>query len=1488
MQKGMLFHSLLDPESGAYFEQATFEVEGELHLEAFQSSLNQLVQRHAIFRTSFVSTAKDELVQVVFSQRPWKIHFEDLRHLGSEEQQGWINGYSQQEQKQGFQLEEDMLMRMGIFQREEEQFSVVWSFHHILMDGWCLPLVTQEVFERYDAIQQGKTLTFQEVTPYKEYISWLENQDKQMASAYWEEYLHGYEGQTVLPILPEETVVAQHSNQSQTTKMVYSLGKELSTQLKELAKKHQVTLNTVMQAAWGIMLQKYNGSQDVVFGSVVAGRPEEIPSVESMIGLFSNTIPVRVKNEKTTGFNEVMKMIQEQALQSHDYATYPLYEIQAKTDQKQDLISHIMIFENYPISESSINSISISNIKMLEETNYKLNIIVVPENEIEIQLQFDLNHYTTKSINEIKKHWIKLLKDIVTNSYEPVERYSLISEEELSQFLETINRNQIDYSSQTLQQLFEEKVVSIPEKTAVVFRNQKLSYTELNEKANQLARTLMLKGVERGDFVGLMVERSLETMIGILAILKTGAAYVPIDPEYPTERISYIIKMSYSKVLLTQLHLKEKVYFEGEYLFLDDLSNYYGNSSNISLDTSPNDLAYIIFTSGSTGNPKGVAIEHHSVSNFLEELDRRDPNSKNNRLLQKTSISFDASIWELFWWMKKEGSLYMLESGKEKDPSYLVRAVQDYKITHLEFVPSMLNAFLSYLEDNPEIQLPSLQYISVGGEALSTPLVERFHRNLGQSYEAVLYNTYGPTETTVEVISYMCSPNDDIRKNIPIGKPNLNTEVYILNGNQEMQPVGVPGELLIGGPGLSRGYLNNPEITQERFINNPFKNIYPNLSERIYKTGDLARWLPDGNLEYLGRTDDQVKIRGYRIELGEIELRILKVADVQEATVVVREKDGLKQLCAYYVAKKQLTVRQLREALASELPEYMIPSYFVQLKQMPLTANGKVDRKSLPAPEEQLVTGTAYVAPRTEVEQRLAQIWQDVLHLNQMNVLDNFFDIGGHSLRATTLASKIRKAFNIELTIREIFQYPTIEQLAEQLQTRHQAEFSIPVTRLQEYYPLSSAQKRMYVLSQTKGGELSYNMPGALYMEGNIDVSQLEQAFCTLIQRHESLRTSFEMFEGKPVQRIHEQVNFKVEQYQMSEVEVEQAINQFVRSFVLQEAPLLRVSVIHVGLERSILLFDMHHIISDGVSINIIIQEFIQLYKGEELVPLQRQYKDYACWQNEQLHSEAMKKHEAYWLRLLDGDLPQGELPIDYERPNARSYEGEILEFHVDENLTEKLQLVANESGTTLYMILLAAYSVLLAKYSGEEDVIIGTPIAGRTAAEVEPIVGMFVNTLALRTQPTGDKTFAGYLQEVKATLLQAYEHQEYPFEELIQKVQAKRQSNRSMLFDTMLVLQNTEEAMIEIPGLTLQPYKRNKIEAKFDLTLYVTPEQNQLTCNFEFATKLFRNTSVKKLSNDYIYILSELSNNIHNNLLNIELKEIVKEESLGLIEINI
>ncbi|VBB05118.1 phosphopantetheine attachment site [Lucifera butyrica] len=1444
MQEGMLYHSLLDQESNAYFEQSSLSVKGKLDIRDLEASLNWLIARYDILRTVFIYENVDKPVQAVMKTRQAQICFEDISQLPAGEKKPFMEEFKQADRRRGFDLRKDLPLRISVLKTDNESYELIWSFHHIIMDGWCMAIIRREFLAIYNSLRKNSEPDLPKVYPYSDYIKWLAKQDRQEAALYWQEYLTGYEETASLPQFGGTGAGKKY----EPAEVSFRLTQRTRKGLEELAGKNSVTLNTVIQAAWGILLQQYNDVADVVFGAVVSGRPHEIAGIETMVGLFINTLPVRIQCGQEDTFTGLIKAIQHSAVESERYSYYPLAEIQAKTSLKSNLIDHIVAFENYP-AEAGLNAaeagITIGAAEAYEQTNYDFNLIAVLSNELIIKFKYNALVYEPRFVAQLKGHFLAVIDQVLRNPAVSVKDIDLLTGEERQELLDGFNRTRTEYpQNRTVVGLFEEQAAKVRDNTAVTLGMERLSYQELNGKANQLARQLRQKGIKANHVVGILAERSPAMLVGLLGILKAGAAYLPIDPDYPAERVGYMLADSGATVLLTQRDLAGKTAFTGETVDLEDHQLYSGDRTNLYLQQKPDDLAYVIYTSGSTGKPKGVEIEHASLVNLITWHQRTYSLSAADRATLLAGPAFDAAVWEIWPYLTAGAGLYIPNQEIRSSLSGLIRWLRETGIT-VSFMPTPLAEAL--LGEEWPADAP-LRALLTGGDQL--------HRRPPRNLPFDLVNHYGPTESTVVATCAKVDPAGAGDMLPSIGRPIDNTRIYIVGKNNQLQPVGVDGELCIGGDGLARGYLNRPELTAEKFIANPF---IP--GERMYRTGDLARWLPDGSLEYLGRMDQQVKIRGFRVELGEIEAELGKHPAVRE-TVVLAKDDGAggKYLCAYLVTGRKVAVAELREHLNRGLPGYMVPAAFVELAAIPLTPNGKIDRNALPEPEAGIHTGTEYVAPANETEARMARLWQEVLGVERVGMKDNFFELGGHSLKTITLAARIHKEFGVEVSLTDLFKAPTIQELVKNMAGRAATDYgAIEPAPRQEYYPVSPAQRRMFILQQFGSNDTTYNLPGVFKVEGLLDRQRLQDALQKLIQRHETLRTSFEFAGGEPVQRVHPDVAFAIASLQGTEADIDSLLKTFIRPFDLSQTPLLRLGLLKLAADRHVLFFDMHHIISDGVSMGILVKELADLYRGQGLPELRIQYKDYSVWQNKMQQGERLRKQEEFWLQTFAGEVPVLNLPGDYPRPAVKSFAGDRLRFVLEDQLTGEINKLTRQTGTTLYMVLLAAFNVLLAKYSGQEDIVVGSPITGRPHADLEHLVGMFVNTLSLRNFPAKDKNFLHFLQEVKANALAAYEHQDYQFEDLVDKLALPRDLSRNPLFDVMFSLQNRRESAAQIGDLQFSAVPFAHKTAKFDLNIEAVEMGGHLEITLEYSTKLFKRETAARLGRHFVNLLQSI-----------------------------
>ncbi|MED1944045.1 MULTISPECIES: tyrocidine non-ribosomal peptide synthetase TycB [Brevibacillus] len=1476
MQEGMLFHALLDEEHNSHLVQMSISIQGDLDVGLFTNSLHVLVERYDVFRTLFLYEKLKQPLQVVLKERPIPILFCDLTAYDEQEKQQRYTQYKRNDQEKTFHLAKDSLMRVAIFQMSESEYQIIWSFHHILMDGWCFSIIFDDLLSVYLSLKNGTPISLDPVQPYSQFIRWLEKQDKEASLAYWRDYLEQFEQQTSLPRFGKSS-----SNAFLPAQYRFALDRNLTQQLSAIASQNQVTLPTVIQSLWGILLQSYNGTNDVLFGSVVSGRPTEIVGIDKMVGLFINTIPFRIQAKNDQTFVDLIKDVHQRTLQSQPYEHVPLYDIQNNSVLKQDLIDHLMVIENYPLVEALQKKaatqqvgFAISEVEMFEPTNYDMTVMVMPKEEISMRFDYNAAAFDEAFIQKMAGHLKQIAACVANNPKVTLQQVTLLTETEKQQLMARNLDTSAAYPTKTMHELFMEQVERTPEQVAVVFGEQHLTYRELDEKSNQLARFLRGKGIAADSLVGTMMDRSIEMIVGILGVLKAGGAFVPIDPELPEERIAYMLEHSGIQVVVTQQHLLEKVSASTEKIDINAPVIWDESSAPVEMINHPDDLFYIIYTSGTTGKPKGVMLEHKNMANLMHFTFAKTNIDFHEKVLQYTTCSFDVCYQEIFSTLLSGGQLYLITNEMRRHVEKLFAFIQEKQISILSLPVSFLK-FIFNEKDYAQSFPRCVKHIITAGEQLVvTHELQKYLRN----HHVFLHNHYGPSETHV-VTTYTMDPSMDIPELPPIGKPISNTGIYILDEKLQMKPEGIVGELYISGANVGRGYLHNPELTAEKFLENPYQS-----GERMYRTGDLARWMPDGNIEFLGRIDHQVKIRGHRIELGEIESHLLNHDSIKEAVVIDRtDETGGKYLCAYVVLSEEVSNEELRAYLSRTLPEYMIPSFFMKLERIPVTPNGKTDRRALPIPEGNAFTGADYVAPTTELEQKMAAIWESVLGVSPIGIQDNFFTLGGHSLKAIHLISRMQKDCQADVPLRVLFDRPTIQEIAKYVEGVEEGTYlAIPRVVMQEHYPVSSAQKRMLILNQLDPDSTVYNLPVVTVLDGDLNVPQLEHAISSLVNRHESLRTSFHTINGEPVQRIHPECKLPITYMAATEDRLNQVITDFMRPFDLQKAPLSRVGLVKLGERRHVLIIDMHHIISDGVSSQIILNDLAQLYQDKSLPEQRIQYKDFAVWEKGLAQTDEYRKQEAYWTERFAGEIPVLNLPLDYSRPSVQSFEGERYLFRSEKQLLDGLQRVAAETGTTLYMVLMAAYHVLLAKYSGQEDMVVGTVTAGRTHPDTESITGMFVNTLAMRNQPVATKSFKQFLREVKDNTLAAFEHGEYPFEELVEKLAVSRNRSRNPLFDTLFILQNMDANPIKIEGMTVTPYVPEGKMAKFDLSLEASQDHAGLMFCFEFCTKLFKQETIERMSRHYIQILQEVIRNTDLALYEMEmLTEQEKQELL-------
>ena len=1417
-----------------------FRIKGSIDIARLENCFLTLIARHEALRTGF-EMREGMPVQIIKATAPFNIGY--TRALFTERDQ-LIRSFIRT-----FDLSTPPLLRAQLFDFGETDKWFLFDMHHIISDGMSSALFIEELIQLYNG-EHLEPLAIQ----YSDFTVWQNDFLSSDLSKEQEKYWLQQFAEEV-PVLSLQTDYPRPAVKSFNGKRKQlALQEKLSRQLHTLSTQLDCTVNQLLLAAFKVLLYKYTGNEDMVLGTPVAGRTRA--ELDKVLGVFINTLALRshpTGNKTFKAFLAEVKQTSVEALKNQDYPFELLIDqLNLTRDRSRNPLFDIMFsFVHEERTDLLLGDAILEPVQDIYDTS-KFDLLlegVKAGEHIELNLEYSTDLFREATATALLQHYVNLLQQIAAQQDQTLAEINILTADEAQRLL---TDNKAGYpEDKCLHQLFEEQANKFPDKTALVWQQQEITYAALNAKANDVAAAISaVLPTAKNPIIAVLLDRSPDMIATLLGILKAGGAYLPIDPDYPADRIRYMLEDSGAPLLITHTAIDQDVDHSGPILFIDLLEE---DLSFSPVAVQPQDLAYIIYTSGSTGKPKGVMIEHRNVVRLLFNDKKLFDFSEKDTWTLFHSYCFDFSVWEMYGALLFGGKLVIIPKIIAQNTNDFLQLLKQQQVTVLNQTPGAFYHLLAAALAQPTADL-HLRYVIFGGEALKPGKLKGWPEKYPHCR---LINMYGITETTVHV-TYKVITQKEIDSNTSnIGQPIPTLSLLVLDKDMQLAPQGVAGELCVGGAGLARGYLKRPALTAERFIDHPYV-----AGEKLYRTGDLAKMLPDGDFEYLGRIDQQVKIRGFRIELGEIENKLLLHAAVHDTLVVDREDHtGDKYLCAYVVTDQNITATDLRKHLAAFLPEYMVPAFFIVLDHFPLTGNGKIDRKQLPLPEETDLSTAAYEAPETPTEKQLATLWMKILNVPKVGLHDHFFELGGHSLKAVNTVAGIFKTFQVSLPLHLFFKNPTVKEQAAFIDNHQKEQVkTIAPAPVQPFYPQSSSQKRLYLLHQIEGSENSYNMPRAFRIKGNIDIERLEKCFIALIARHEALRTGFEMREGVPVQIIKATAPFSIGYTKAPVSEQEQLIRSFIRTFDLSAPPLLRAQLFDFGETEQWLLFDMHHIISDGISSAIFIEELLQLYNGEHLELLTIQYKDFSVWQNNIRSADQSKEQEKYWLQQFSEEVPVLSLQTDYPRPAVKSFNGKRKQLALPEQLSRQLFTLGTQLNCTVNQLLLAAFKVLLYKYTGNEDIVLGTPVAGRTRAELDKVLGVFINTLALRSHPTGNKTFKAFLAEVKQTSVEALKNQDYPFELLIDQLNLTRDRSRNPLFDIMFSFVHEERTDLLLGEAILEPVQDIYDTSKFDLLLEGVKAGEHIELNLEYSTDLFREATATALLQHYVNLLQQIT----------------------------
>ena len=1476
----MLVHSRMAPGSGVYWVQNGRLLEGELDVDAFRRAWAAVFECHAVLRTTVVWDDVPTPMAVVSRSVPVPFEVLDWSAKDAAEQEAALTELMAADRVRGVEFDRPTLMRIRVIRLAERRHQLLWSWHHLILDGWSIPIVLDDLLRAYDALVQGRSPALAPRRPFRDHVSWLAGQDLTEAAAYWREQLRGFTTATSLRV--ERSTGEQGSDRHRVR-----LSAEATAALNEFARRHRLTLNTVIQGAWAVLLSAYGGTDDVVFGVTSSGREHRLDGVESMVGSLINTTPVRIRVDREAPVSSWLGDLQTRQATARAFEHTPLVRIQewSEIPGGRPLFTTLFVFENYPVNGLSdrTGSLRVSDNLSDEQDNYPLAVIAAPGPELGIGIRYDRGAFDRPVIERLTRHLAAVLETLPADPARPVSELFTPDAADRALLSSWNDTAAPAPRAAGVHELVAAQAAVHPDVVAVVCGDVSLTYGELEVRANRLAWYLRGRGVGAESVVGLCLERGVDWVVGLLAVWKAGGAYLPLDPEYPADRLAFMLADGEVSALVAHRGSVEPgdvpvVVWLDDPAVAEEVAALDG--SPLGVRVAPDRLAYVIYTSGSTGRPKGVQVAHRGPANLAAAARESFGAGVGVVALQFASFGFDAAVMDVAVMLSAGGTLAIATASERAEPAALAAMMAERGVTVASVVPSVLSTL------DPDA-VPGMDRWVLGAERLSTRLAGTW------AGRARLVNTYGPTEATV--IATAVRGDSAGLELPPVGAPIEGVRVLVLDRSLGLVPVGVIGEVYVGGAGVARGYGGRPELTAERFVADPFAGD----GSRLYRTGDLARWRPDGELDFVGRADHQVKVRGVRIEPGEVEAVLGGHPAVGSAVVTALGEGRDRRLVAYVTPADQgagvPAGGELRAFARTRLPDSMVPAVFVELATLPLTPNGKLDRAALPDPGVR--ADHPYAEASTPAQELLAGIFAEILGVDRVGADDDFFELGGHSLLATQVISRIRGAFSVDLPFRALFDQPTVRALAEAVDgmTAGDAVPPIVTARRDGPLPLSFAQERLWFLDQLDQGSVEYNVAVVSRLTGDLDAVALSAALGTIVERHEALRTRLLAgADGVAHQVVDPALGAGLVLVDLTAggeplaTARERVAADTAAPFDLAAGPLLCARLYRLDARDHILSLVMHHVVADEWSTRILRRELSALYAayraGEPspLPPLAVRYADFAGWQREWLTGDVLERQLAYWRDRLAG-APVLDLPADRPRPAVRSSRGSSVDFSVSAETTGRLRGLTREHGATMFMTLLGAFTVLLSRYAGQDDIVVGTPIAGRNRVETEDLIGFFVNTLVLRTDLSGDPTFGELLTRVRSEALAAYSNQDVPFERLVDALVTERDRSRTPLFQVMFDYSRLG-AEPELGDLRVTPERVRRETTLCDLTLNLEDAADGgLAGGIEFSTDVFDRPTVERLAGHLVTLLEEIATGAGRRLT--ELSPVTPDERVRLVD---